>query len=107
VAFRRKTPLVIAFTDPNICIAGAPWGDVEGDGPAVGRARFTGDTIALGRESLEGEALLELAMSEGIRAQPRKSLNDIRERCAAELDRLPEAHKALKDPQAYPGRVVR
>ena len=42
VAFRRKTPLVIAFTDPNICIAGAPWGDVEDDGPAVGRARFTG-----------------------------------------------------------------
>lgn len=52
--------------------------------------------------SLDREPLLEPAMSEDIRIQPRKSLNEIRERCAAELDRLPEAHKALKDPQVYP-----
>jgi len=47
VAFRRKAPLVIAFTDPNICIVGAGWDEVGHDDPAVGRARFAG-----GREKI-------------------------------------------------------
>ena len=63
---------------------------------------WAGDTIALGREHLEGEPLLELAMNAGIRAEPRRSLSEIRERFAAEFAELPQAHKALKDPEPYP-----
>ena len=47
VAFRRRTPLVIAFTDPNLCRAGVSWADVRDGKPAVGSARFDG-----GREKI-------------------------------------------------------
>ena len=63
---------------------------------------WAGDTIALGREHLEGEPLLELAMNAGIRAEPRRSLSEIRERFAAEFAELPQAYKALKNPEPYP-----
>jgi len=63
---------------------------------------WAGDTIALNREHLDGEPLLELAMNAGIRAQRRRSLSEIRERFAGEFADLPEAHKALKDPALYP-----
>ncbi len=64
--------------------------------------KWSGDTIALRRESREGERLLEPAMSAGIRAQPRESLSAIRERFAQEFAALADAHKRLKDPQTYP-----
>lgn len=63
---------------------------------------LAGDTIALSRESLEGEPLLELMMIEGIRAAPRPTLGEMRGRLADDLAALPEAHKALKDPRPYP-----
>jgi dihydrolipoamide dehydrogenase len=47
VAFRRKTPVAIAFTDPNVCTVGVSWGEVEQNPPAVGTARFHG-----GREKI-------------------------------------------------------
>ena len=45
--FKRKTPLTICFTDPNICLAGASWDEVKTSNPAVGRATFQG-----GREKI-------------------------------------------------------
>jgi dihydrolipoamide dehydrogenase len=40
--FKRKTPLMICFTEPNICVAGAPWDAVKDKDPAVGGATFQG-----------------------------------------------------------------
>ena len=45
--FKRKTPLTICFSDPNICTAGATWDQVKDTQPAVGTARFSG-----GREKI-------------------------------------------------------
>jgi dihydrolipoamide dehydrogenase len=39
VAFRRRTPLAIAFTDPNICSVGQRWDELEHSDLAVGEAR--------------------------------------------------------------------
>ncbi len=39
-AFRRLTPLSIAFCDPNIAAAGASWSDLDGALTAVGEMRF-------------------------------------------------------------------
>jgi dihydrolipoamide dehydrogenase len=47
VEFRRKASMVICFTDPNICMAGATWKDVVDRRPAIGSARFEG-----GREKI-------------------------------------------------------
>ena len=47
VEFRRKAPMVICFTDPNICMAGATWKDIGDRRPAIGSARFEG-----GREKI-------------------------------------------------------
>jgi dihydrolipoamide dehydrogenase len=40
VAFPRKTPLVIAFCEPNICSVGAKWNDLSSSDPAIGTAMF-------------------------------------------------------------------
>lgn len=42
VKFRRRVPMVICFTDPNICSAGVTWDEVRADDPAVGTASFKG-----------------------------------------------------------------
>lgn len=42
VRFKRKTPLVIAFSDPNICAVGASWEEIKEKGPAIGTAHFDG-----------------------------------------------------------------
>lgn len=56
------------------------------------------DVIARADEELEGRPLLEQVMSEGERLEPgRASLDDARDRCARELDRLPDALRALED----------
>jgi len=47
VGFKRKTPLVICFSDPNICRAGAAWNEVKDADPAIGAAHFRG-----GREKI-------------------------------------------------------
>jgi len=47
VGFKRKTPLVICFSDPDICRAGASWNEVKDADPAIGTARFQG-----GREKI-------------------------------------------------------
>jgi dihydrolipoamide dehydrogenase len=47
VGFKRKTPLIICFSDPNICRAGAAWNEVKDADPAIGAAHFRG-----GREKI-------------------------------------------------------
>jgi len=47
VAFKRKCPMVIAFSDPNIAIVGASWEQIKDQQPAVGTARFRGGRIKI------------------------------------------------------------
>lgn len=47
VGFQRKTPVVICFTEPNLCTVGAAWNTVRNRHPAIGTARFDG-----GREKI-------------------------------------------------------
>jgi dihydrolipoamide dehydrogenase len=42
VRFKRKAPLVIAFSDPNICAVGASWEEIKDKEAAIGTARFDG-----------------------------------------------------------------
>ncbi|TVR96813.1 MAG: dihydrolipoyl dehydrogenase [Rhodospirillales bacterium] len=55
--FRRRTPLAIAFTDPQLCSVGATWPQLKDDDPAVGSARFTGGRAAV---MLREEGLIRL-----------------------------------------------
>lgn len=51
LAFRRRAPLAIAFTDPNICAVGEGWDDFKNRNVAVGEARFdSGRAIVMRRE---------------------------------------------------------
>ncbi len=47
VAFRRRTPLLITFSDPNICIVGASWEGVKNIDPVIGIARFRGGRVII------------------------------------------------------------
>lgn len=50
-AFRRKTPLVIAFCDPNIAVVGAPFDSLDPERTAVGEIRFgpVGRALIMGK----------------------------------------------------------
>lgn len=62
------------------------------------------DVIALESEEAPRHArpLLGLAMHDGQRTAPQESLETMRARCASELAKLPEKHKALRVPEKYP-----
>jgi dihydrolipoamide dehydrogenase len=47
LGFKRKTPLAICFSDPNVCSVGASWDNLKDTGPAIGTAEFDG-----GREQI-------------------------------------------------------
>lgn len=47
VGFRRRAPVLIAFSDPNICIVGASWKEVKDRALAVGSARFAGGRLKI------------------------------------------------------------
>ena len=49
--FRRKTPLFINFCDPNICILGERWNDLDKDRIAVGEIRMApvGRALIMGK----------------------------------------------------------
>ena len=49
--FRRKVPLVITFSDPNIATVGAAWSELEHDRIAVGEVRLgtVGRALIMGR----------------------------------------------------------
>ncbi|TVR79251.1 MAG: dihydrolipoyl dehydrogenase [Rhodospirillales bacterium] len=55
--FRRRAPLTIAFTDPQLCSAGATWAAIKDQNPAVASARFTGGRAAV---MLREEGLIRL-----------------------------------------------
>lgn len=50
-AFRRKTPFYINFCDPNICIVGARWNELDHDSTVVGETGFApvGRAIIMGK----------------------------------------------------------
>jgi dihydrolipoamide dehydrogenase len=50
-AFRRKVPLFINFCDPNICIVGARWNDLDQATTAVGQINFApvGRALIMGK----------------------------------------------------------
>ena len=67
----------------------------------------TGDVIALADEPAPegargGRPLLERVMLSGRRTRPAPTLQELRARCTAEVDRLPAAVRALVDPAPYP-----
>jgi len=68
--------------------------------------KFTGDLIAGAEEPApkEGVALIETVMEGGHIARPHPSLPQIQAHCAAQVARLPDAVKQLRNPGAYPLR---
>ena len=50
-AFRRKTPLLINFCDPNICAVGARFSELDVDSTAVGQIKFApvGRALIMGK----------------------------------------------------------
>jgi len=50
-AFRRKTPLFINFCDPNICIVGERWNDLDQETTAVGQIKLApvGRALIMGK----------------------------------------------------------
>ena len=67
--------------------------------------KMTGDTLALDKEDMEGEPLIEPFMHQGKRCQPALSLNEIRERAAQELNRLPKPLCSLQQNFPYPVEI--
>lgn len=66
---------------------------------------YTGDTLALEEEQLpegDGAPLLSPVMTGGQRTATPPTLTELRERFAAGFARLPERHKTLRSPDAYP-----
>ena len=66
---------------------------------------YAGDVLALADEQLpetDGAPMLNEVMRGGRRIGPASALAELRERFAANFARLPEAHKALRDPARYP-----
>ena len=39
-AFKRKTPLAITFSDPNLCIIGASWSELDPDTTVIGQIKM-------------------------------------------------------------------
>jgi nicotinate phosphoribosyltransferase len=68
--------------------------------------RMAGDLIARDGDSQDGEPLIELAMRNGRRIEPAPTLDDIRRRAKEQLERLPEALRALTPAAMYPVEVA-
>jgi nicotinate phosphoribosyltransferase len=64
--------------------------------------RMASDVLSIETDGHSGEPLLELVMKEGRRVAPTPALADIRARAARELERLPEALRALEPDMTYP-----
>jgi nicotinate phosphoribosyltransferase len=81
------------------------WRHYDADG------RMAGDVLALetatpSAASGGGEPLIRLVMTGGKRVQPAPSLDDIRRHAKRELERLPEALRALEPRSIYPVTVA-
>lgn len=64
--------------------------------------RLTGDLLALHDEPASGEPLLLPVMSQGKRLDPPAPLEDLRQRAAEQLRRLPAALRSLHEGVAFP-----
>ncbi len=69
------------------------------------RANMLHDMLTLESEQAEGEPLVVPVMRRGRRLQPAETLAAIRDRCAADLSRLPPSLRTLDGPYAYPVAV--
>ena len=69
--------------------------------------KYAGDVIGCADERMpkRADALLTEALRNGRRLQDAPSLDALRRRCAAEIDRLPAAYRSIRAPQAYPVSV--
>jgi nicotinate phosphoribosyltransferase len=63
--------------------------------------RYERDVIALQSERVEGRALLQKVMTDGVRNGPSPSLAEIQRRCRASIDSLPEALRSLETQVDY------
>jgi len=68
--------------------------------------RMSGDVMSLESDPHAGEPLLEPVMQAGKRIAPSPTLDDIRARAAHDLERLPEALRALEPATTYPVEVA-
>jgi nicotinate phosphoribosyltransferase len=68
--------------------------------------QMTGDIVGLETDTHPGEPLLRLVMKDGQRIHPTPSLADIRNRAAADLERLPEPVRSLAAGEPYPVQVA-
>jgi len=75
------------------------WRNYDSDG------RMEGDVLSIEDDCHRGEPLIHLVMKDGKRLRPPTSLEDIRQRSAFELDRLPEPLRRLED-ATYPVEVA-
>ena len=68
---------------------------------------YAGDVIASADEPVpeEADALLTEVMKDGTRTGVPPSLDESRQRCACELERLPAAHRRIRSPDGYPVTV--
>ncbi|HEY1749368.1 MAG TPA: nicotinate phosphoribosyltransferase [Xanthobacteraceae bacterium] len=68
--------------------------------------RMTGDLVARDGDSHDGEPLIEPVMRDGRRIKPAPTLDDIRQRAKRQLERLPEALRAVTPAAVYPVKVA-
>jgi nicotinate phosphoribosyltransferase len=68
--------------------------------------RMAGDLIARDGDRQDGEPLLEPVMRNGRRIKPAPTLDDIRRRAREQLQRIPEALRALTPAAIYPVEVA-
>ncbi len=68
--------------------------------------RMIGDVLAREGDTKEGEPLIELVMQDGRRLRPAPSLDDIRRHAKRELERLPQALRAIEPATTYPVEVA-
>jgi nicotinate phosphoribosyltransferase len=68
--------------------------------------RMAGDLIARDGDRQDGEPLLEPVMRNGRRIKPAPTLDDIRRRAREQLERIPEALRALTPAAIYPVEVA-
>jgi len=68
--------------------------------------RMAGDLIARDGDKQSGEPLIELVMRDGRRIKPVPTLDDIRRRAKEQLERIPEALRAMTPAAIYPVEVA-
>lgn len=68
--------------------------------------RMAGDLIARDGDSQDGEPLIEPVMRNGRRIKPAPTLDDIRRRAQEQLERIPDALRALTPAAIYPVEVA-